>query len=41
MSLMFAAVLLAVALPQFGPGPKYEDLLNIIESKADAQRSKT
>lgn len=39
--LAFAAVLLALALPQFGPGPKYEELLNILESKARAQRSKT
>ena len=39
--LAYAAVMLAVALPQFGPGPKYEDLLNILESKANVQHSKT
>ncbi|WP_213997851.1 hypothetical protein [Arsukibacterium sp.] len=39
--LAYAAVMLAVALPQFGPGPKYEDLLKILESKANVQRSKT
>ncbi|MCT6699777.1 hypothetical protein [Rheinheimera sp. 4Y26] len=33
------AVLLAVALPQFGSGPKYEDLLKILEDKASMQRS--
>lgn len=36
--LAFAAVLLALALPQFGPGPKYEELLKILESKANSQR---
>lgn len=39
--LALAAVFLAIALPQFGPGPKYEELLKMLESKANAQRSKT
>jgi len=34
----FAAVLLALALPQFGPGPKYEELLKLLESKANMQQ---
>jgi len=36
----FAAVVLAVALPQLAPGPKYEVLLKILESKANAKQSK-
>ena len=32
--LSLAAVALAIAHPQFGSGPKYEDLVNILESKA-------
>lgn len=39
--LVLAAVFVAIGLPQFGPGPKYEELLNILESKANAQRPKT
>ncbi|GGQ29515.1 hypothetical protein [Shewanella litoralis] len=39
--LTVAAVFFAVALPQFGPGPKYEELLKILESKANTQHSKT
>ncbi|WNO59429.1 hypothetical protein [Rheinheimera sp. MMS21-TC3] len=39
--LAFGAVVLAIGLPQFGPGPKYEELLNILDNKANAQRSKT
>ncbi|MCD1598437.1 MULTISPECIES: hypothetical protein [Rheinheimera] len=39
--LAFGAVVLAIGLPQFGSGPKYEELLNILDSKANAQRSKT
>lgn len=38
--LTVASVFFAVALPQFGHGPKYEELLKILESKANAQRSK-
>ena len=39
--LALASVLLAIALPQIGPGPKYEDLLKILENKANVQRSTT
>ena len=39
--LAFSAVVLAIGLPQFGFGPKYEELLNILDSKANAHRSKT
>ena len=39
--LAFGAVVLAIGLPQFGSGPKYEELLNILDSKANAKRSKT
>jgi len=38
--LALGAVVLAIGLPQFGPGPKYEELLNILDNKANAQRSK-
>lgn len=34
-----ATVFLSVALPQIGHGPKYEDLLHILESKANSQCS--
>jgi len=39
--LAFGAVVLAIGLPQFGPGPKYEELLQILDNKANTQRSKT
>jgi hypothetical protein len=39
--LALVAVFVAIGLPQFGLGPKYEELLNILESKANAQRPKT
>ena len=39
--LAFGAVVLAIGLPQFGPGPKYEELLQILDKKANTQRSKT
>ncbi|MDH5632144.1 MAG: hypothetical protein OEZ10_04035 [Gammaproteobacteria bacterium] len=39
--LAVAAIVLATVLPQFGTGPRYEELLKILESKANAQRSKT
>ena len=38
--LAFGAVVLAIGLPQFGPGPKYEELLQILDNKANTQRSK-
>lgn len=36
-----AAVILAVAHPQFGAGPKYEDLVRLLESKSKDQNAKT
>ena len=36
-----AAVFLAIAHPQFGAGPKYEDLVRLLESKSKDQHTKT
>lgn len=36
-----AAVLLAVARPQLGGGPKYEDLVRLLEDKTRDQNAKT
>ncbi|PKO91789.1 MAG: hypothetical protein CVU15_09290 [Betaproteobacteria bacterium HGW-Betaproteobacteria-1] len=36
-----AMVFVAVAHPQFGSGPKYEDLVRLLESKAKDQNTKT
>ncbi|EGM69992.1 hypothetical protein [Shewanella sp. HN-41] len=33
----FALVVFAVALPQFGQGPKYEELLELLQHKAAQQ----
>ena len=38
---LFSAVVLAIAIPQFGYGPKYEELLKMLEDKANEQQSKT
>jgi Zn-dependent protease with chaperone function len=37
---VIAAVFLAVAYPQFGAGPKYEDLVRLLESKSKDQHIK-
>lgn len=37
--LAVAAVILAVVFPQLGQGPKYEELLKILESKAQHSRT--
>jgi hypothetical protein len=36
-----AAVFLSIAMPQFGGGPKYEDLVRLLESKSRNKKQET